>query len=266
MAQKRTGLIVMATCVTFSALMTVQAVAQPSPGSALGGGGGGPGMMGNTFSNDSMFSDSGGSGFAGMGDGEMGANSEQGNGGSFDTAESGQDGSSDQTLPGLEPSSQQEGESSTQGEEPESPLAGNQNQDGGDEEQSLIAAGQEGQDGSQQDDGEQQPNRFDGGVTARQETRGEAFTPEEAGGDGGLAEVRNPSVFERHTVAEDHASVRTCIAAGEQCRAEFDVIAASEESEHDSAVLINDEQVLPPPDEEGEAENGEEVEENPLGQ
>lgn len=92
---------------------------------------------------------------------------------------------------------------------------------------------------------EPEPYRFDGGLTVRQETRGEEFTP----GSGGLAEARNPSFFERHTVAEDHSSVRTCLAAGEVCRAEFDVIVAtSEESHYDSAVLINDEQILPPPE------------------
>ncbi len=92
---------------------------------------------------------------------------------------------------------------------------------------------------------EPEPYRFDGGLTVRQETGGEEFTP----GSGGLAEARNPSFFERHTVAEDHSSVRTCLAAGEVCRAEFDVIVAtSEESHYDSAVLINDEQVLPPPE------------------
>lgn len=100
---------------------------------------------------------------------------------------------------------------------------------------------------SGQEDGAAQPNRFDGGVTVRQETRGESFTPDE----GEFAELRNPSFFERHTVAEDHTSVRTCLAAGEVCRAEFDVIiATSEESEYESAILINDEQVLPPPEDE----------------
>ncbi|MBB3047516.1 hypothetical protein FHR99_001782 [Litorivivens lipolytica] len=101
---------------------------------------------------------------------------------------------------------------------------------------------------SASDDGaEPEPYRFDGGLTVRQETRGEQFTP----GSGDMAEARNPSFFERHTVAEDHSSVRTCLAAGETCRAEFDVIlATSEESNYDTAVLLNDEVVLPPPQDE----------------
>lgn len=84
-------------------------------------------------------------------------------------------------------------------------------------------------------------NRFDGGLTVRQETRGEAFTP----GSGSFEQARNPSFFERHTLAEDHVSVRTCLAAGEVCRAEFDVIMPiSDESIYDPAILVNDEPVL----------------------
>jgi len=119
-----------------------------------------------------------------------------------------------------------------------SPSAG----EGGSSEQALpgLEAPSEGN-----AEAEPEPYRFDGGLTVRQETRGEEFTP----GSGGLAEARNPSFFERHTVAEDHTSVRTCLAAGEVCQAEFDVIVAtSEESNYDSAVLVNDEQVLPPPE------------------
>lgn len=119
-----------------------------------------------------------------------------------------------------------------------SPSAG----EGGSSEQALpgLEAPSEGN-----AEAEPEHYRFDGGLTVRQETRGEEFTP----GSGGLAEARNPSFFERHTVAEDHTSVRTCLAAGEVCQAEFDVIVAtSEESNYDSAVLVNDEQVLPPPE------------------
>lgn len=124
-----------------------------------------------------------------------------------------------QQTPGVAPSGG--------GEAPESPLPG------------LASAADDG--------AEPEPYRFDGGLTVRQETRGEQFTP----GSGDMAEARNPSFFERHTVAEDHSSVRTCLAAGETCRAEFDVIlATSEESDYDTAVLVNDEVVLPPPQEE----------------
>ncbi len=96
-------------------------------------------------------------------------------------------------------------------------------------------------DASKQESEDVPPNRFDGGFTVRQETRGEAFEPSK----GSLAEARNPSFFERHTLADDHASIRTCLAAGEVCRAEFDVIMpTSDESIYDPAILINDEPVL----------------------
>ena len=123
-----------------------------------------------------------------------------------------------------------------------SPSAG----EGGSSEQALpgLEAPSEGN-AEAEPEPEPEPYRFDGGFTVRQETRGEEFTP----GSGGMAEARNPSFFERHTVAEDHSRVRTCLAAGEVCQAEFDVIVAtSEESHYDSAVLVNDEQVLPPPE------------------
>lgn len=96
-------------------------------------------------------------------------------------------------------------------------------------------------DARSQEGGGTPPNRFDGGLTVRQETRGEAFTP----GEGSMAEARNPSFFERHTLAQDHVSVRTCLAAGEVCRAEFDVIMPiSDDSIYDPAILVNDEPVL----------------------
>lgn len=130
---------------------------------------------------------------------------------------------------------------SSMGEGNSSPLADS----GGSSDQQLPGLSAPSEGGAEAGQ-EPEPNRFDGGVTVRQETRGESFTP----GSGDLAEARNPSFFERHTVAEDHSSVRTCLAAGEVCRAEFDVIIpTSEESEFEPAVLVNDEQVLPPPQE-----------------
>ncbi|HCS26038.1 MAG TPA: hypothetical protein DIW43_01205 [Spongiibacteraceae bacterium] len=213
MKQKRTAPILVATCITFSALMSVQAIAQPAVG-GLATAGGGAEMLGGSFANSSMSSNDSGAGSFSEADAPRAEAPEQGGG-----TDPGQGDSSSEPLPGLEPSGEQEGEATAQEESPESAVASN--------------------------DGEQ-PNRFDGGVTVRQETQGEAFTPD----DGDLSEARNPSVFERHTVAEDHSSVRTCAAAGEVCQAEFDVIVAtSDESQYDSAVLINDEQVLPPPEE-----------------
>ena len=76
MAGKRTGVIAAAACVAFSALVTVQAMAQPSPGAVFGGSG--PGVPGSMPSNDSMSSGSGSAGFAGQGGDELGANGEQG--------------------------------------------------------------------------------------------------------------------------------------------------------------------------------------------
>ncbi len=188
MAQRKTGVIAMTACATFSALMTVQAMAQPALGVSPSGGG--AGALGTALSGDFVAANAGGD-FASL---RTVAEQQDGQASSEDGA------SPAQTLPGL---------------------------------------------ASASDDGDAQPNRFDGGVTVRQETRGESFTP----GEGDLAEVRNPSFFERHTVAEDHSSVRTCLAAGEVCRAEFDVIVAtSEDSYYDTAVLVNDEKVLPPED------------------
>ena len=189
MGQKRTRLIAMTACATFSALVTVQAVAQPALG--IGSGNGGLSALGGSLSDGLMAMESRGA-------------------------------SARLSAPG-QPSGAQSG-----GGESDSP-----------ELPGLSGANEEG--------AEPEPYRFDGGLTVRQETRGGEFDPE----SGSLAEARNPSFFERHTIAEDHSSVRTCLAAGEVCRAEFDVIlATSEESDYDTAVLVNDEVILPPPQDE----------------
>ncbi len=190
MGQKRTRLFAMTACATFSALVTVQAVAQPALGIGSGNGGG-LSALGGSLSDGLMAMQSSG-------------------------------GSSNLSAPG-QPSGAQSSE------------------DEGD------SAALPGLSGANDEAAEPEPYRFDGGLTVRQETRGGEFDHE----SGSLAEARNPSFFERHTIAEDHSSVRTCLAAGEVCRAEFDVIVAySEDSHYDTAVLVNDEVILPPPQDE----------------